>query len=179
MTEQNELPEGDEGYLESEPTPRRVLDESLLREPISTLGLHEPVCVDREVTVAAAIALMQERHIGCVLVTHEERLVGIFTERDVLNDVVGRAVDPAEMRVSELMTPDPETLPSSAPIARALNKMSLGGFRHLPVVDAAGRPVSVISVKDVVDYLVDFFAPDILNLPPEHGLEMPKNREGA
>ncbi len=174
-----ELPEGDEGYLEDEPAPRRVLDESLLREPIATLGLNPPVCVDEQASVAAAIALMQERHIGCVLVTREERLVGIFTERDVLNDVVGRAIDPAATRVSELMTSDPETLPSTGAIARALNKMSLGGFRHLPVVDADGRPVSVVSVKDIVDYLVDFFAHDILTLPPEHGLETPKRREGA
>jgi CBS domain-containing protein len=49
----------------------------------------------------------------------------------------------------------------------ALNKMSVGGFRHVPLVDAAGRAVGIVSVKDIVDYLVDVFASDVLTVPPD------------
>ena len=49
------------------------------------------------------------------------------------------------------MTPQPDTLNASATIAYALNKMSLGGFRHIPVVDAAGKPTGVLSVRNIVD----------------------------
>jgi len=65
------------------------------------------------------------------------------------------------------MTPDPEVLGLADPIAYALNKMSVGGFRHIPLVDATGRPVGIVSVKDIVDYIVDFFPNDVLTVPPE------------
>jgi len=60
-----------------------------------------------------------------------------------------------------------------------LNKMAVGGFRHVPVVDADGRPVFVVSVRDVVEFLVDFFPNDVLNLPPEYGPPKSSKREGA
>jgi len=65
------------------------------------------------------------------------------------------------------MTPDPEVLTPDDPIVYALNKMSVGGFRHVPLVDAARRPVGVVSVKDIVDYLADLFASDVLTVPPD------------
>jgi CBS domain-containing protein len=65
------------------------------------------------------------------------------------------------------MTEDPEVLTPDDPIAYALNKMSVGGFRHVPLVDRARRPVGIVSVKDIVDYLVDIFANDVLTVPPD------------
>ena len=76
------------------------------------------------------------------------------------------------------MTRNPETLPHDASIAWVLNKMSVGGFRHVPVVDEQNHPVCVISVRDVVHFLVDFFPHEVLNLPPEYDSST-KSREGA
>ena len=67
------------------------------------------------------------------------------------------------------MTPDPEVLPITASVAFVLNKMSIGGFRHVPVVDEEHRPRFVVAVRDVVAYLVDAFPREVLNLPPEGG----------
>ena len=58
-------------------------------------------------------------------------------------------------------------LAATDPIVYALNKMSVGGFRHVPLVDEERRPVGIISVKDIVDYIVDFFPNDVLTLPPD------------
>ena len=64
------------------------------------------------------------------------------------------------------MTEDPESLPEDAEIAWAVNRMSLGGFRHVPLVDGNGRPVGILSVKDVVNYLAEFFPDAVQNIPP-------------
>jgi CBS domain-containing protein len=90
----------------------------------------------------------------------------VFTERDVLSKVVPAKADIDKTRVADVMTADPECLTLEDGVAYALNKMSVGGFRHVPLVDAAGHPVGVVSVKDVVDYIVDFFPNEVLTVPP-------------
>ncbi|MGH7819194.1 MAG: CBS domain-containing protein [Candidatus Binatia bacterium] len=157
---------------------RRVLPRSVLRQPLSVLERHVPICVETAATITAAARLMMDNRVGCLLVTEAERLVGIFTERDVLLKVVPDC-DAARTLVSRFMTEAPETLAESATLAEALAKMSRGGFRHLPVVDTMGRPVSVVSVKDIVDLLVESFPTEVLTVPPRPGLDIPRQREGA
>ena len=77
------------------------------------------------------------------------------------------------------MHEDPESLPTSAPVAWVLNKMSVGGFRHVPVVDPEGRLAFVVSVRDVVQFLVDHFPAEIMNLPPDFELAGFRARDGA
>jgi CBS domain-containing protein len=111
-----------------------------------------------------AIEMMREHHVGCVLVVDHGRLVGILTERDVL---LKAHVADVSRPVSELMTSEPETLDVDDPIVWALNRMSVGGYRHVPLVDGDGRPVGIVSVKDIVHYIVSFFPNEVLTLPPD------------
>jgi len=175
-----------EGLLEEEQTVkerespgRKVLSEQALLEPIQRLFSAPPVCVAPETSVAEAVGLMQKHHHGCVLVRDASRLVGIFTERDVLNKVVGSGHDPARIAVETVMTPDPETLPADASVAFALNLMSEGGFRHIPVVDDAHRPIGVLSVRNIVQYLAEFFPEWVLNVPPRSELLHPDLKESG
>jgi len=142
----------------------RVLDQHVIREPIRILQPRTPLSLPPSATVADAVRMMREHRVGCLLVVASDRLVGIITERDLLLKLEQGDLD---RPVSHLMTPDPEVLGLADPIAYALNKMSVGGFRHIPLVDATGRPVGIVSVKDIVDYIVDFFPNDILTVPPE------------
>ena len=142
----------------------RVLDQRMIREPIRSLNPRAPLSLPPSATVADAIQIMREHRVGCVLVVDGERLTGIITERDLLLKLAQADVSRS---VSDLMTPDPEVLALDAPIVYALNKMSVGGFRHVPLVDAEQRPVGIISVKDIVDYIVDFFRNDVLTVPPD------------
>lgn len=158
---------------------RKALDTRSLQEPIRVLPFAPPRCVTRETSVAEAIRLMQEHHVGCVLVQEAGRLVGIFTERDVLNKVAGSIHDPAQTTVATVMTADPEALPEDAPISFALNLMSDGGFRHLPLVDEAERPIGMLSVKHVVNYLAELFPEEVLNLPPRPQLRNPGQVDGG
>ena len=75
-------------------------------------------------------------------------------------------------------TLDPECLPVDASIAWVLNKMSVGGFRHVPAVDDQGWPAIIVSVRDVVQFLVESFPNEVLNLPPM-GVERYRTRDGA
>lgn len=161
----------------------RVFDARILRRPLSVLPHRSPICFAREQFVSEAMHAMQKEHRGCVLVTEEggeeSPLVGIFTERDVLNRIIDRGRNPAMLPLAEVMTRNPDSLPAEATLAYVLNRMAVGGFRHVPLVDAAGRPVSVISVRDVVEFLVDHFPREIMNLPPEVGSNVATTREGA
>jgi CBS domain-containing protein len=157
----------------------RTFDERMLKAPVGVLEPRAPIVVEPQTPVLEAVALMQEHKVGCVLVTRASKLKGIFTERDVLTTVVGRAVEPAKTPVRKLMTPNPEYLRLTDSIAHALNKMSLGGYRHVPIVDKALAPVGVISVRDIITYLVRFFPKSVMNLPTLPRGNYAKEREGA
>jgi len=141
----------------------RILDRRMLREPIQRLEPRKPLTLPMQATVEDAVRVLRSNRIGCVLVVEGERLVGILTERDLLLKMERGDLD---RPIRDLMTPDPEVLSPADPIVFALNKMSVGGFRHVPLVDTAGHPVGIISVKDIVDYLADIFADDVLTVPP-------------
>lgn len=157
----------------------RTFDERMLKAPVGVLEPKEPIVVGPQTPVLEAIALMQKEKVGCVLVVRASKLKGIFTERDVLTAVVGRAVDATKTPVRKLMTPNPEYLRITDSIAHALNKMSLGGYRHVPIVDKTLAPVGVISVRDIINYLVRFFPKSIMNLPTLPRGNYAKEREGA
>ena len=90
---------------------------------------------------------------GCVLICDKDKkLVGIASIRDILLKVAGLIKDPAKVPVKNIMTPRPECLDKDAPLAFALHKMSIGKFRHVPVLDK-GVPIGVVSTRDLIEYL--------------------------
>jgi CBS domain-containing protein len=177
-----DAPQGDEKYFE-DAKPTRVFDSKLLREPLRVLPHPKPIVLSPHDTVTEAMRTMQAEHRGYVVVTGDGTthtpIQGIFTERDVLFRIVDRGRNPATLPLSEVMTRDPETLPETARFAHLLNKMSVGGFRHVPVVDEGNCPVFVVSVKDVVVILVESFPREIHNLPEVDGPGISRSREGA
>ena len=125
------------------------------------------ISVARGTPLADAIRLMQDQKIGALLVTDGTRIAGILTERDVLMKVAGRNLDLRTTQIDELMTRDPETLRMEHPIAVALNKMSVGGFRRIALVDREGAPVGIVTIRDIMDYIIGLFPAAVLNMPPD------------
>lgn len=141
----------------------------------------EPLCVDEQCTTRKVLRLLRERRRGCALVCREGVLSGIFTERDALRLLasVGTSDESLlDQPVSAVMAPNPVTIDQSAPVAEAIRKMSRGGYRRLPVVDAAGRPVGVMKVSAILHYFVEHFPKFVYNLPPKPHHAM-QEREGA
>jgi CBS domain-containing protein len=166
-----------EMYEEGTGVPK-ALNSDTLKIPLKMVPVVPPIVVERGTSVLDAAKLMQKEHVGCVLVVEKGKLDGIFTERDILMKVVGSMSDLTKTKVEEVMTSNPEVLQPDDVLAYALNYMRVGGYRHVPVVDEQERPVGVVSVKNVVDYLADYFPQDVLSLPPRP-IRTTKEREGA
>lgn len=108
-------------------------------------------------SVAEAASKLANLGTGCVLVESEGKLCGIFTERDFLVRVVAQARDPNAVEVREVMTENPECVEEWAPVAYAINRMAIGGYRNIPVVTKDGKPLGVLTIFDVIDFLIDVF----------------------
>ena len=135
----------------------------LVEDPISSLDLQSPVCTSPEATLAEALSLFRE-HAGCLLAVDEEGvLVGILVEGDIFYKIVGQNIDLEATRVKDLMTTNPTALSQSSPVAYALHLMSLHGYRHIPVVDGDGKPVSVVSFRAGLQFVGDLYQPQDLN----------------
>src|SRR5437773_1314417 len=124
----------------------------LMTAPIRALNPREAVTMASDATVADAVNRMNAEGFGALLVADHGRLVGIFTERDVLRKIAGRKLDFAKITIGEYMTRDPEALSLDHKVAYALNKMVIGGYRHVPLVDGEHRPVAMLSVRDIVEF---------------------------
>jgi CBS domain-containing protein len=153
------------------------LARNLKIDSVSRLNPTPPLQIGPRQPVAEAVALMRQANVGCVLVTQGQRLLGIFTERDLMRRVLADA-RPLSLPVADFMTPDPVAVRPKDPVGVAVRLMEEGGYRHLPVVNEKGCPVGVLSVKEIVHYLVEHFPATIYNLPPDPGA-VPQSPEGA
>lgn len=179
VPEELEILEGDEG--EPEVGRHRDVGGACLATSLAEVRVGPAVTVPPTATVARAVELMRRRKASAVLVVERRRgkarVAGIFTERDLVDRALP-ARGWARAPVRRFMTPDPETLRAADPVAYALQKMSVGRFRHVPVTDEAGRPAGVVSIRDVVDFIVELCPEEILNLPPEPELAVHPRAEG-
>ena len=121
------------------------------RRQISTIiAGHILVSATCDMTVRAACLLMAENHVGALAVVESGRIAGIFTERDALNKVLAGGLDPDATTLEAVMVANPQTIEADRPLAHALHMMADGGFRHVPVVDATGAPVGMVSARDAL-----------------------------
>lgn len=110
---------------------------------------QQVVTASEEMTVTEAAQIMSKASIGAILVVDKGGLVGIFTERDALNRVLAKGLDPTVTSLAQVMTAKPMTVSPTLPLGHALHMMYDGGFRHVPVVDK-GRPIGVVSARDAL-----------------------------
>ncbi|MCA9234126.1 MAG: CBS domain-containing protein [Planctomycetales bacterium] len=136
------------------PEPASDVERGLLRDLVTVLSPHEPLTVSPTATVDEALKKMVAESIGCLVVAEGNRLVGIFTERDALLRVNINAAKLADRPISSVMTPNPATLKADDKIAVALQRMNVGGYRHLPILDGE-ELVGVISIRDILNYLTE------------------------
>ena len=166
-SEFDEAYEDEPGQYERE---EESLGQAILEAHISDLK-PKPAATLREMgTIRAAVQLMLEQRLGAVLVERDGRAVGIFTERDLMRRVVAAGIG-LDRAIEEVMTPDPETLRLDDGVAFALNRMAVGGFRNVPIVDENGALVGILSQREVVDYIVSLLPSHVINLPPLPDLE--------
>ena len=139
----------------SRTTAQTEIERGLIKDRMTDLKPKTPTAVAPETPVGEVLKLMVDQSIGCVLVVEEKTIVGIFTERDALYKLNTSFHKFKDRPVSEFMTKEPQSLDLQAKVVFALQRMDLGGFRHIPIVDAEGHPTGIISVRDILRYLTD------------------------
>ena len=107
-----------------------------------------------DTSVRVAVRGMAVRNVNSVVVSDGDRVAGIFTGTDLIAKVVATGLDPNETVLSQVMTPNPETVAPHENALQALHRMHDGGFRHLPVVDN-DKLVGVVSRRDFLGYEVE------------------------
>jgi len=111
--------------------------------------------VTTQSSVIEAVQRMSEKGVGAVAVLDKNELVGIFTERDLMNRVVLEGRDPKTTTMSEVMTREVETVRKDMLVGEALRLMVERRFRHLPVVGSDGRVLGILSVRNVLQHTVE------------------------
>ena len=148
---------------------------------ISLKDLMRPIItIDINCSTNEAIDLLLANKIGAAPVVENEALRGIFSERDVLNKILNNQVgDLDAISVKEFMIADPQTAQPEDTLNTAILHMAQGGYRHVPIVDTENRPLGMVSIRDVISYLVEEFPQEVLTLPPRPVRDAFKAREGA
>lgn len=142
-----------------------TVEEALRKERLGSLPVSSPPWVETGTSLGETLERMRGDGAGCALVGDGERLVGIFTERDVLYKLFGRTVS-LEDPVDRHMTRDPRVLRTTDSLGEAVRLMTEHGYRHIPLVDEKGARAGMIAARDVVKYIAEHFPAEVVNLPP-------------
>jgi CBS domain-containing protein len=133
------------------------IERHLMEDQVHTLTPHPPTTIAPTATVRQAIELMLAQNVGAVLIVDEGGgLLGIFSERDLLKKVAGIHTDFADLPITRFMTQRPEAVTTNDTLNFVLHKMDAGGYRHVPILEG-GRPVSMLSVRDMLRHLTRLF----------------------
>ncbi|MCH7818008.1 MAG: CBS domain-containing protein [Candidatus Marinimicrobia bacterium] len=143
-----------------------TITNSLNSSTLKQLNLEPPIEIPSGTPVFEAVDKMSDNGFGCILVTDGGKLVGIFTERDVLLKISISDVNESQS-VDEFMTKEPDTLKVTNTLSDAVREMSSRGYRHLPIMDEENsKCVGIITAKQIIKYVVEFIPEQVYNLPP-------------
>ncbi len=157
----------------------RALEVSEIQVPLRLI-MRACITIDISISTQDAIELLIENRIGAASVVEDGVLRGIFGERDLLRKVLNKDVgDLTQIPVTQFMKADPKTASPDDMLDTAILYMAHGGFRHLPIVDEKQHPIGMVSIRDVISYLIEFFPQEVLTLPPTPIRDAFKAREGA
>ena len=156
----------------------KMLNNDVFRQPIRRLSHRSPITLEEGKSVKEAVEMMRKNRFGSLLITQKGILSGIFTERDVMYQVALKKKEWDKIKIETVMSADPECFRPDDSIEFIINAMHVGAKRHIAIVDEQKHPIGVISVKDIIEFIVGYFPQELLNLPPQP-LRKTENREGA
>jgi CBS domain-containing protein len=131
---------------------------------VSVLQTDDYIAISPHTPLSQAIEAMKTDEGGCVIISDDGRVAGIFTERDLLTKVLGENAN-LDSPISEWMQPKVETLSPDATIGEAVRLMNEKSFRNIPLVKK-GELIGSISVFDIIGYLAECYPKATMNLPP-------------
>lgn len=135
------------------PRPASEVEQSVMHLPLTTLSMRHVHAVSPDAALDVAVQTLVRQQLDMVDVVEDGRLVGVLSVRDVLHRAGPDYREKLARPIREFMTTTVETLPPDAPITFVLNRMDVGGYRHVPVVQG-DRVLGVVSSRDVLDYIM-------------------------
>ena len=152
---------------EQDQNQKKVLSGDIFELPITELDLPTAVCLEENSKYRRGTKPYAGKEIGSIIIVNNRKLSGIVTERDILLKVAGLPIDLQKETVKSIMTSNPTSLLGSDMIAYVMNNMHVGGYRHVPIVDEHNVPISMISIKDVMSFILEYFPEEIQNITGE------------
>ena len=135
------------------PGHKSIFRKHFLEKKVKALSPKVAETIIEDAPISSAIKTLAEKEIGSlIVVNNQNKVTGIFTERDIITRIALKAVDIKTAQISTVMTQNPEILKENTSIARALYMMSSGGYRHLIIQNKEGETVKVLSVKDFISF---------------------------
>jgi CBS domain-containing protein len=128
-------------------------ESSVMHQPLTALEMTRVHAVSPDTPLDVAVQTLVRQRVAILEVVENGRLVGMLSVRDIVNRVGADYAAKLRAPVSQFMTAGPETLPPEAPVAFAINRMDVGGYRHVPV-EQDGRLVGVVSAGDIIRFVV-------------------------
>jgi len=136
------------------------LEQALAEDTVGAIR-HEPfVTISPETSVHEAVEKLAGLHVACLLVAEDNKLVGIFSDRDVLDKVTLEYDLVKDRPVREVMTDQPIYVHEGDSAAAALSVMAVSGYRHVPVLTTGGELVGIVSPQRVTGFLRQHFEDD-------------------
>ncbi len=143
-----------------------TLDDLFEAAVVAQLYQPGPSVISRGTTVGEALARMRESAESVLQIVDDgDKLVGVFTEVDYVRRILHEGVDTSRP-IDEVMTSELKTVRRDTPASTAFELMSRGNFRHLPVIDREGRPIGLLAVRHLIQYLAERYPAEILAMAP-------------
>ncbi len=120
-----------------------------------------------DISLENAVQLMQENKSGYIVIAKNKKVVGLFSENDVVLRILERDADWAKP-ISEFMAQNPPVLNIKDSVGSAIDLMGQSNFYHIPLVDDKNELVNVLSVRTLIRFLAEFYPTEVYNLPPKH-----------
>lgn len=152
-------------------------EKEIIGQKIRYLPLTKPLCIASGTIVSEVISRMRSEAQNCVLVCRENRCLGIFTERDILNKVLGNA-ESYGLPVDGFMSVEPRCLTLDQTLGKAIEILHETGYRNIPLVDKDGNCAGLLQLKNIIDFLAEVFPEEVLNCPPRMEQKL-GSRDGA
>ena len=157
--------------------PTKSVEQVLKAKRIEEITTPKLVQAPPEISVKDGIDLMQKNRAGYIVVAKNKKVVGLFTESDVINKILDKDVD-WNLPICDFMTPNPPVLKPTDVVGTAIDLMGEKKLYHIPLVDDKGDLVNVLSVRTLTRFLAEFYPTEIYNLPPRPDQVMPTQEGG-
>jgi CBS domain-containing protein len=140
--------------------------QTLAAATVSELSPRQHATVAVDDAMWKVVGEMKAKGRGAVLIQDDGALVGIFTERDLLNRIDYSDALWSHVVVRDVMTPHPMVIRPDDSLSEALRRLTQGHRRHLPIVDYQGHVLGLISIRDILSFVAEQFPEEMVNLPP-------------